>query len=320
MKTIYVAVLCMFFGSCVFALGAPGTVALDNTPLRGGSENGRFFDQEGVLLSGPAYMAQLYAGTNSDQLVSVGAPTPFLTGEMNGYFSGDTVAIPFIEGGLMAWVQVRAWEAAGGSSFEEAALSGHWSGISSILHVMTGNPWAGLPPSPPALLVGLRYPGNPVIVQEPKDQKIRAGQAPALKVIASGGVRLSYQWHRGESGDTGGPILDATNAVYIASPVATSKYWVRAYTSAGSTNSATATVTVIPTNAVALDLRVDGSVPVLTVDTPTTGQLQVQFSGTVGSPNWDTLTNISLTTNRLTIVDAGGSNALIRFYRGVIPP
>ena len=320
MRPIGILLFWAFVGVSALAISGPGTVDLDNTLLRGGSEEGRFFDEDGVLLSGQAYLAQLYAGTESDQLIKVGEPTGFLTNEMSGYFGGGTVTIPFIQGGLMAWVQVRAWEAAGGTSFEAAALSGHWTGISSILHVMTGNPSLGGVPTPPALLIGLKYPGNPVIVQEPGDHKIRAGQAATVGVIASGGIRLRYQWYQGESGNSVSLIKDATNMVYTAAPTMTSMYWVQAYTSAGSTNSATATVTVIPTNAVALDLRVDGRVPVLTIDTPTTGQLQVQFSETVGSPNWDTLTNISLTTNRLTIVDAGGSNALIRFYRGVILP
>ncbi len=144
------------------------------------------------------------------------------------------------------------------------------------------------------------------------------GESAALEVFANGGVQIHYQWYQGESGNLTDPIEVATNAVYTAAPLTTSNYWVRVYTSAGSTNSATATVTVIPTNAVALDLRVDGRVPVLTVDTPTTGQLQLQFSGNVNSPSWATLTNINLATNRLTIVDTDGSNALVRFYRGVI--
>lgn len=316
MNNSLIAVLCTVVGISAFA-GA-GTVALDNTPLRGGSEEGRFY-RDGVFLSGPAYLAQLYAGIESDRLVKVGEPTAFLTGDMAGYFSGGSVAIPFIQGSIMAFVQVRAWEAENGATFEEAALSGHWSGISSILHVLTGNPWS-TPPSPPASLFGLKYPGDPVIVQSPADRNIRMGESAALEIVASGGVQLRYQWYQGESGNLAKPVTDATNAVFSASPAATTTYWVRASTSAGATDSAAATVTVIPANAVLLNLRLEQHVPVVTVETPASGQFQLLFSGNVVSPTWDTLTNVMLTTNRLTIVDAAGSNALVRFYRGVILP
>lgn len=307
------------FLTATCSLVAVGTVMLENTPMAVGDDGGRFFDDRGNPLSGPDYLAQLYAGTTSNRLVAVGSPVVFLTNALSGYFRGGQVDIPFVADNAKTWVQVRAWTAAGGASFEAAALSGHWTGISSVLYVTTGG-FSGGVPVIPARLEGLRYPGSPILVKEPEGAKIRAGGLAVLLVVASGGTALQYQWHLGASGNVDQPIENATNANYVASPDMTSQYWVRVYTSAGSTNSATATVTVIPTNAVALDLRVDGRVPVLTVETPATGQLQVQFSGTVGSPNWDTLTNISLTTNRLTIVDAGGSNALIRFYRGFILP
>ncbi len=320
MKTLAFLATIFFAGRLALAISGPATVLLENTPLVVGNTGARFADDQGRFLSGSDYRAQLYIGTNSNHLTKAGTPVEFLTGDMTGYFRGGTIEVPFIQGGTMAWVQVRAWESAGGTTFEEAALAGRWTGISSVLYVMTGNPNSPGVPTIPAPLRDLIYPGPPVIVREPKGKTVRAGQDAELDIVASGGVRLSYQWHEGESGNTAKPIKNATNLVYIASPSATSMYWVRAYTSVGSTNSATATLTVIATNAVSLDLRVDGRVPVLTVDTPATGQLHVQFTGSVNSPNWDTLTNISLTTNRLTIVDAGGSNALVRFYRGVILP
>ncbi len=299
------------------AVSAPGTVEFDNTSTRVGDEGARIVDAQGTPVAGPSYWAQLYVGTNASALTAVGVPEAFLTGEMAGYVQAGPVAIPFVEGGLMAHVQLRAWEARGGSTFEAAVLSRHWSGISSVLQVMTGKPFGGVP-IPAAMLRGLVYPGKPIIIRDPRGKRVVTGESAALAVFASGGVQIHYQWYQGESGNLTDPIEVATNAVYTAAPLTTSNYWVRVYTSAGSTNSATATVTVIPTNAVALDLRVDGRVPVLTVDTPTIGQLQLQFSGNVNSPSWATLTNINLATNRLTIVDTDGSNALVRFYRGVI--
>jgi hypothetical protein len=86
---------------------------------------------------------------------------------------------------------------------------------------------------------------TPSIVSQPASTTIFSGQTATLTVVASGGQPLSYQWYLGNSGDTSQPIAGATSATYTT-PVLTStkSYWVRVSNSAGSTNSATATVTV----------------------------------------------------------------------------
>src|SRR5947207_15699856 len=92
------------------ALGQ-GTVNFSNFGLE---VNAPFFDENGVLLQGTNFLAQLYAGETAEPLVSVGTPTPFLSGAGAGNFFGGSVGPPFTSYGGPVWVQVRAWYATGG--------------------------------------------------------------------------------------------------------------------------------------------------------------------------------------------------------------
>ncbi len=165
---------------------AQGTVRFSNLDPR---IDAPFYNDQGVLLEGTNYLVQLYAGISPETLVAVDEPVPFRTGDLRGYFveDGGTVTIYFISNGGSVWVQVRAWEAAGGSSFERAALSGRWTGISNELFLpRTGDPLA-VAPILPVPLIGLEYPGAPIIVREPEDQFVREGEQASLSVIGSGG-------------------------------------------------------------------------------------------------------------------------------------
>jgi len=107
----------------------------------------------GVRADGPAYMAQLYAGPSASALAAIGAPIPFRTGAAAGYWTAQTASIPTVAPGANASVQVRAWAAASGATYEAALASGGGFGQSEILSVVTGG--AGVPPSLPANLAGL---------------------------------------------------------------------------------------------------------------------------------------------------------------------
>jgi hypothetical protein len=55
---------------------------------------------------------------------------------------------------------------------------------------------------------------------------------------------LSFQWYRGSSGDTGAPSLNATSSTFNTPLLtASASYWVRVSNSAGTVDSATATIT-----------------------------------------------------------------------------
>ena len=112
------------------------------------------FDADGVtrLPAGPSYSVQLYAGPSADSLQSVGAAVHIAP--VPGRFVGGTRTIPTVAPMQTATVQVRAWESAAGSSFEEARSAGGKTGVSPLLQVIAGG--GGVPPRPPATLTGLQ--------------------------------------------------------------------------------------------------------------------------------------------------------------------
>jgi MYXO-CTERM domain-containing protein len=127
--------------------------------------NAPFYDNQGAPLTGPAYVAQLYAGKNPPSLAPVGAIATFKTNPaLAGYFSAGEVDIPgsiiFPEGGP-AWVQVRAWAVAHGATYEQAVAAGAYTGLSNVLFLSyTGKSDGGVP-SIPVPLVGLQFLGVP---------------------------------------------------------------------------------------------------------------------------------------------------------------
>jgi len=104
----------------------------------------------GVRADGPAYMAQLYAGSTAAGLAPVGAPLPFRTGAAAGYWTATAVTINSVDATGNAFVQVRAWATAAGATYEAALASGTGFGTSGVLTV---KPTAA--PDVPATLTGL---------------------------------------------------------------------------------------------------------------------------------------------------------------------
>jgi len=95
----------------------------------------------------------------------------------------------------------------------------------------------------------------PSITTQPSNQTITSGQTATLSVAATGGS-LSYQWYRGNSGDTSNPIQGATsNAFTTPALMATTSYWVRVQNSTGNTDSTVAIVTVNQTGAPAISTQ-----------------------------------------------------------------
>ena len=86
----------------------------------------------------------------------------------------------------------------------------------------------------------------PFVTVQPQSQSVSAGTNATLSVTALGTPPLFYQWYQGTRGDTGTPVVGATNNVF-ASPILTTNatFWVRVSEISNSTDSATATVTVL---------------------------------------------------------------------------
>jgi hypothetical protein len=144
------------------------------------------FDSLGVRLSGTSYFAELYGSVSSSSLV----PTttldqqsrirlPFATGAYAGYFAPNNAVMTVwdtVPGGW-AWLQVRAWDARLGATYEDAvALAVGGYGESPVFYADGGNPLDQFPfPGP---LIGLESFSLRPIIPEPS--------AVALLVAGSG--------------------------------------------------------------------------------------------------------------------------------------
>jgi hypothetical protein len=108
----------------------------------------------------------------------------------------------------------------------------------------------------------------PFIVQQPASQTVAVGSNPTLSVTAEGSPPFSYQWS-----NAGGPITGATNSSltlsnvpYTAAGAFSGAFSVAIANAVGRTNSAPATLTVLPvptfanlTNALVLHLSFNGN-------------------------------------------------------------
>ena len=89
---------------------------------------------------------------------------------------------------------------------------------------------------------------QPVISAQPVTLSGRAG----ARFTASGGG-LSYQWYRGEPGDTSGPVAGANGAMLLLPPMQTGgRFWVRASNVVGSADSAPVDLVASPVRGYAL--------------------------------------------------------------------
>lgn len=149
---------------------AQGTLTFSNRPaFVGGSvaENavvtlGVTGVPDGTRISGPAYVAQLYwaAGENAPEgsLQPIGSPLAFASGGAAGFVGPEVLTIPVSPASTIT-VQVRAWNIAGGATYEAAAVNFATPGIigksARITITGLGNPSAE-PPTTPANIAGLR--------------------------------------------------------------------------------------------------------------------------------------------------------------------
>lgn len=154
--------------ACVGAFGQ-ATFRLQNRLLVYGVD-APVFDAQGVALAGNNYLAELYGGVTQDSLTPaviseghVRVMQPFLTG---GYFIGTSVQIDAAPGGGWAWLQVRAWDARLGATYEDVeALDVGGYGESRLFYAQGGSQ-LGLP-TLPGPLIGLESFSLRAVVPEP---------------------------------------------------------------------------------------------------------------------------------------------------------
>ena len=124
----------------------------------GAGLNAPVFDVDGATkLAGPAFQAQVYVGSSTDEssLTAVSPKEPFLSN--GGYFNAGTRAVPGFPPGSRPFFQVRVWEAAGGASYDAAMTAGAKYGKSTVFQFADtgGLAGPGPPGGPPPVLLGL---------------------------------------------------------------------------------------------------------------------------------------------------------------------
>jgi hypothetical protein len=149
----FLAVGAMAYGQGTFTMANKKGTTLDAPVL----------DASGAKLSGADYLAQLYAGpVGAGTFTAYGKPVPFKTGTAAGYFSDSTAVDVGVAAGTKVDVQVRAWRAAAGSSYEAAAgaaasLTGNYGASATIAGLATGGGFdANGIPVLPNNLIGLQ--------------------------------------------------------------------------------------------------------------------------------------------------------------------
>jgi hypothetical protein len=122
-------------------LSLPATLAVSNSVggstvyLNNFTNNSPIYDVDGsTRLAGANFKAQVYAGATPNILRPVGPAVSFPSGFFAGYAFPQDIPreIPDVTSGQTAYIQVRAWEAAFGSSYEQARAFGGKFGFSGI--------------------------------------------------------------------------------------------------------------------------------------------------------------------------------------------
>ena len=114
---------------------------------------------------------------------------------------------------------------AGSTTITSTVSDGNLSGTSSFLLTVVGV--------------------APVIATGPQSQVVASGQTAALSVAVTGTAPLTYQWYVGGTGTVTSPIAGATASTYLTPPLTSpTGYWVRVTNTAGTVDSASATITI----------------------------------------------------------------------------
>jgi hypothetical protein len=103
------------------------------------TNNAPIYDVDGATrLEGTNFLVQVYAGPAAQILRPVGAANSFFTGTHAGYLRAVYVEIPDVAPGQKVYVQLRAWAAAAGASYEEARAAGGKFGFSRVFEAIAG--------------------------------------------------------------------------------------------------------------------------------------------------------------------------------------
>ena len=116
-------------------------------------------DANGNLL-GTNYLALLFGGASTNSMQALQPPVPFEIGIGAGYFYNQSPngwrVVPGVPGGTYAWLQVVAWDARLGASYEDVVSLGIGGYGQSLLFFAQSGGAGVVLLTPPAPLIGLQ--------------------------------------------------------------------------------------------------------------------------------------------------------------------
>ncbi len=165
-------------------------------------------------LAGSAFLAQLYVAAPGKSLAAVDVPVVFRSGNAAGYILAKVITLTGVPGGTRVTVEMRAWAAAAGGTYEEALANGGPAGVSPAFDVVCGGV-----PAPPADLLGLRSfslrrPEQVRLVGGPSSRTLAVGTSLTWEVSAEGTAPISYQWFK-----NGQPLPGAVDRIFALAAV-----------------------------------------------------------------------------------------------------
>lgn len=153
----------------------------------------------------------------------------------------------------------------------------------------------------------------PQITAQPQSVTVLQGNNATFSVAAQSPVALGYQWST-----SSGIIPGATSSSLLLSnvrPNDAGSYFVVVTNSAGSTTSAFAVLTVVPSTTRLLNISVVPGGPVTTVwSTDATINYTLQYKRNLTDAQWTSLSNVTASSATTSISDNGGTNTQ-RFYQ-----
>ena len=135
--------------SIVAAINVASNSPSGGTLLFANSSSNRVYDVGGsnFVAAGGTLVVGLWVGADAESLQLSGALATFNASFVPGRFNGGARTIPGTSAGQVVSVQVRVWDTADGTTYEEAVAAGGKSGASTVFQVSLGG---GL--QPPAML------------------------------------------------------------------------------------------------------------------------------------------------------------------------